>query len=349
MEAERVAAEKAAADKIAADKAAAEAKAAEETRLATERKARIDAALQTLDGLDGRLGKGVLSECGDIAKVLGAFTPEALGDENVKKRWEAAKAGYTKLVAQTLLQKDPLAQRAQRLKGVEDVLGQAEAAALFGEGAATLRRALDQQTEICLLRLINKGLSTVEVSAKELPEKTALTAGEAKEWQIPVQDKTLAVSIKVEGGNMSSAQSMTVYLPRSGGIEQAVRALEPEAAKKPAEPQKVTPPPVVAETAPKTDVKAPQAETPAQKTAAPAGSQAAAIEITLSPKTAQVTVDDQPAQAGRMEVTPNENHKVTVVCQGYKPVQQYYKVRPGETRKIDILLEKEIKKSFFGF
>jgi len=37
------------------------------------------------------------------------------------------------------------------------------------------------------------------------------------------------------------------------------------------------------------------------------------------------------------------------VCQGYKRIEQYYKAKPGETRKIDILLEKEVKRSFFGF
>ena len=75
----------------------------------------------------------------------------------------------------------------------------------------------------------------------------------------------------------------------------------------------------------------------------------AALEITLSPKTAELALDGAAATAGRNEVTPNENHKVSVSCPGYKPVQQYYKVRPGETRKIDILLEKEPKKSLFGF
>ena len=68
----------------------------------------------------------------------------------------------------------------------------------------------------------------------------------------------------------------------------------------------------------------------------------------MSPKTANILVDGKPAAAGRTEVTPNENHKLSVECEGYKPVQQYYRVGAGETRKIDILLEREAKKSFFG-
>ena len=56
-----------------------------------------------------------------------------------------------------------------------------------------------------------------------------------------------------------------------------------------------------------------------------------------------------PVPAGRHEVSANENHQVAVESKGYKTVQQYYKVKPGETRRIDILLEKEEKRSFFGF
>ncbi|MEI8122327.1 MAG: PEGA domain-containing protein, partial [bacterium] len=73
-----------------------------------------------------------------------------------------------------------------------------------------------------------------------------------------------------------------------------------------------------------------------------------ALDIRVSPKTAMITVDGTVATSGRIEVTPDENHKVMVEASGYKECLQYYKVRAGETRKIDILLEKMVKKSFFG-
>ena len=92
--------------------------------------------------------------------------------------------------------------------------------------------------------------------------------------------------------------------------------------------------------------------TPAPVAAAPAPATVAAkgaVEITVSPKTAQVLLDGLPVPAGRHEVSANENHQIAVESKGYKTVQQYYKVKPDETRRIDILLEKEEKRSFFGF
>ena len=83
--------------------------------------------------------------------------------------------------------------------------------------------------------------------------------------------------------------------------------------------------------------------------AAPAAAGATAIEITVSPRQAVVQVNGERVTAGRVAVTPEENHEVAVTCKGYKPVKQYYRVKPGETRRIDILLEKEEKRSFFGF
>jgi hypothetical protein len=59
-------------------------------------------------------------------------------------------------------------------------------------------------------------------------------------------------------------------------------------------------------------------------------------------------VDGNVVPAGRIEVSPDVNHKVQVEAPGYKVCLQYYRVRAGETRKIDILLEKAPKKSLFG-
>ncbi|MDD4017589.1 MAG: hypothetical protein PHV28_06550, partial [Kiritimatiellae bacterium] len=89
--------------------------------------------------------------------------------------------------------------------------------------------------------------------------------------------------------------------------------------------------------------------TPSAPASAPAAAGKAFFEITVAPKEAAIEVDGKTVSAGRVEVSSDENHKVTATCQGYKPVGQYYRVKPGETRKIDLLLEKEIKRSLFGF
>ncbi len=81
----------------------------------------------------------------------------------------------------------------------------------------------------------------------------------------------------------------------------------------------------------------------------PAETGDAVLQISVSPKSATILVDDKPVEQGRVTVSPNENHKLSVSCPGYKPVVQYYRVKPGETRVIDLLLEKEARKSRFGF
>lgn len=372
-EASRLIADKAAADKAAADKAAADqaeadriaaekAKAEAERIAAAQAKAEQDAraalaakaaeAGKRLDDLDGRIGKGLLADCADGVGLLAGVTPDLLADAALKAKWVATRGAYAKLLETTLAQKDPLDQRGQRLNVADAVLGNAAADALFGD-AATLRTALAQQKAVSLLRLVNQSGSTVQVSAKEI-KKMTLLGGEAKEWVLPVPGESLTVLVSVDSGNRFRSRIETIKLPRSGGIERTLSALDLET-EKPAEPT-VAPPVKAAVTEPAkpaappvtAPVKAAAAE-PAIPVTPPAATGAAVLEIALSPKTATVLVDDKPTEPGRVEVTPNENHKVTVTCAGYKPVQQYYKVRPGETRKVDILLEKEIKKSLFGF
>ncbi len=138
---------------------------------------------------------------------------------------------------------------------------------------------------------------------------------------------------------------------------------EPAPTSKPAEPApaataKPTPPATPAVAAPSPP---PAAATPPlpPSTAAvpPPGSEAAAaasaatqayLEISVIPREATVLVDDQPV-TGKVGVSAGENHKVNVSLKGYKTVEQYYRVKAGETRKVDLFLEKEERRSLFGF
>jgi hypothetical protein len=72
------------------------------------------------------------------------------------------------------------------------------------------------------------------------------------------------------------------------------------------------------------------------------------LEISVIPREATVLVDGQPA-TGKVEVSAGENHQVNVSLKGYKTVEQYYRVKAGETRKVDLFLEKEERRSLFGF
>lgn len=73
------------------------------------------------------------------------------------------------------------------------------------------------------------------------------------------------------------------------------------------------------------------------------------LNISVAPRTADIRVDGIKVNAGSVEVSPNENHKITVESPGYKPFAQYYRVRSGDARKIEIFLEKEVKRSVFGW
>ena len=50
-----------------------------------------------------------------------------------------------------------------------------------------------------------------------------------------------------------------------------------------------------------------------------------------------------------VEVEAGTNHRVDISCAGYKPIRQFYRVEAGETRKVDILLQKGKSRSLFGF
>jgi hypothetical protein len=73
------------------------------------------------------------------------------------------------------------------------------------------------------------------------------------------------------------------------------------------------------------------------------------LEISVSPSTATVKLDDREVDPGLIEVEPDTNHMVEISCPGYKAVKQFYKVTPGSTRKVDILLQKGKSRSIFGF
>lgn len=127
----------------------------------------------------------------------------------------------------------------------------------------------------------------------------------------------------------------------------------------PAATAKPTPPatPAVATPSPAPVAAKPQPRPSTAAATPPPGSEAAAaasaatqayLEISVIPREATVLVDGQPA-TGKVEVSAGENHQVNVSLKGYKTVEQYYRVKAGETRKVDLFLEKEERRSLFGF
>ena len=73
------------------------------------------------------------------------------------------------------------------------------------------------------------------------------------------------------------------------------------------------------------------------------------LKISVSPSKATVKIDDREVGAGTIEVKPGRNHRLEVSCPGYKSVKQFYRVEPGKTRTVDILLQKGKSRGLFGF
>jgi len=73
------------------------------------------------------------------------------------------------------------------------------------------------------------------------------------------------------------------------------------------------------------------------------------LEISVSPARATVQLNGREVQTGKIEVEPDINHMLEISSPGYKEVKQFYKVAPGSTRKVDILLQKGKSRSIFGF
>ncbi|HOM59496.1 MAG TPA: hypothetical protein PK770_06505, partial [Kiritimatiellia bacterium] len=330
-------------------------------------------AATRVEGAAARLRKEGLAACASVLDTLAAVPIPLRAEETLKTKWVAVRDASAELLEREILRKDPLAQRAQRLKTAGEIVqGRAIEAVMEASRVAELSKSLQQQQGVCVLRLVNQGTQTVQVSAREGLEQTSLAGGEVKDWQIPVSGETLTMSITVDEGNRFRSRMETVRLPRGGGVERAIGSAvaqtaaptpKPEAAPA-AKPEPVTPSPPATQpvaapspvvAAEKTAPAAPSPAAVAEKTpqtapAAPAPAAAKAFfQLSVSPKIGVLMVDGKVVDAGLVEIEPGVNHKVEAVCQGYKRIEQYYKAKPGETRKIDILLEKEVKRSFFGF
>jgi hypothetical protein len=106
---------------------------------------------------------------------------------------------------------------------------------------------------------------------------------------------------------------------------------------------------IVNKTHPKPDEPTPPAVTVKDEPAPPAEVAKSYLKITVSPSKATVKIDDREVKAGIVEVEPDRNHMVEITCPGYKAIKQFYRVESGETRSVDILLQKGKSRSLFGF
>ncbi len=152
---------------------------------------------------------------------------------------------------------------------------------------------------------------------------------------------------KVEVPKVEEPKAEVKVEPRVEPVKPEVRVDVPKV-----EPKVVEPKPEVRVVEPPKEEVEPQVEEEKVEEEVEAGDVAAgeemtAFNISVIPRTAVIKVNGKVVLAGRIGVEPDENHQVQVSCKGYKTVEQYYRVKPGETRRIDVMLEKEVKRSIF--
>ena len=303
------------------------AKSAHETAI---RGKELNDAQKALAELRDRIRKGDLRSCTDGVGLLGGFAQSALSDPDFKAQQETVVTEYVRLVEKTFAQKDPLEQRAQRVKAADDILNATAAEVVFASRIRALRETLSGQKTGFLLRLVNQSGQSLRISGQELKDKVTLDKGETREFEIPVRSANVSASVLIEGDAGSKSRIETVTLTGGGGRELNLKSLEKaEVVVAPVTPAGSATPPV----------------TPMAPVAAGGKGM---LTITVIPRMATLMVDGNIIKVGSIEVTPDENHKVFVEAQGYKPCLQYYRVRKGENRKVEIFLEKAVKKSLFG-
>ena len=320
--------------KVAANRQAAETRIRQAAALAKERSdllGRLDALLAAVVPSANR--PVTPSAAQPVLKALTAYTPEQLADPEIKAKWDSTRDACAEGLEKFISQKDPVEERAERIKAAETCLATPDAETVLGRSAGALRKLLGLQQHLCLLRLTNGSDGQITVTSTEF-KRTSLASGEAREWFLPVQGENRNLSITIDTGDRYRSRIETVRLTRSGGLERTVGEQGLSGTLPAAAPSTATPPPQAS------------GSTPAPAAAAGASGN---IEITVAPKEAALQLDGQPVEAGRMAVAAGENHKISASLRGYKPIEQYYKVKPGETRKIDLLLEKEGRRSMFGF
>jgi len=301
---------------------------ARQAQLAATRAKEVGNAGTTLTDLRDRVRKGDLTACVDGVRILSEFSATALADPAFRAQRDAVSDDFVKLVEQAVSVKDPLAQRAVRLKAADEVVTASAADKVFGSRIRALREGLGKQKVIFVLRLVNKAGQSVRVSGKDLRDTLTLAPGAVQDVDLAVQSANTLASLLIEGGADSKPRIETVTLVAAGGQELMLTPLEKVTVAGPVSGSAGVTPAVVV-------------------SAKPVSAGKGLLDITIIPRTAALAVDGMTVKAGGVEVTPEETHKVSVEAPGYKPCLQYYRVKPGEVRKIEIFLEKAARRGLW--
>ncbi len=254
----------------------------------------------------------------DAVKYLAEFDTNLLQVASVRKAWDSAAATYGKLIDTAIVQKDPLEKRAERVDDLFRIVNGQGADLVLGPGIAAMKTKLDTQKAKFILRLANQSQQILTVSSGEILRKTVIAPGQRLDISLAARSDNAGAPFVIEGGEGYKPRTKIVGLVSGGGLELALNALEP------AEVEKI---PV--------------------KTAETEANETGVFQISVSPRTAIVSVDGAVVDQGNLTVSSEDNHKLHVEAPGYQTYEQYYRVGTGKTKTIDILLTKEKKKSGF--
>jgi serine/threonine protein kinase len=289
------------------------------------------AARQAFGADRGADGETQLKRLGDLLEGMSdRFGKAALA--GLKREVEAARAGMVQRIAQAA------AAREKEARDAGAALTDVRARIQKGD----LRQCADAVTVLNSLGATAKAdaglLARRETIANELAALVAATLERIE----PLDERPQR--IQAADALLTTAGADEVFGGRAAGLREKLAQAKIAPRKQEAPPVATPGPTAVTPAATPPAPVAPAASPPA--VSVPAGK--ALLNIVVSPRGGTLTVDENTVAPGAIEVTANENHRVRVEFPGYKPYEQYYRVKAGESRRIDILLEKAQKKSFFS-
>ena len=287
-----------------------------------------------LAGLRKKASEGDRQQWKEAIKALAGISPEILAYNSVKTQWDSTVAEYIRLIQDALTKKDPLSDRNDRLRQLDEILSPADAEKALGNQTSALREQLARQKALFILRVINESGQPVTVNSANIIKDTKMAPGNRLDFSLSVKKEGTEIEVLLQGPEGTQPRKENVKLTGGSAREIKVVAL---ASEHPTPDQKAQQP----------EPKAGE-ETKAAPTAGAADTSAKTgiLLISVVPKNATILLDGEQIEAGELQVSSDINHKLKVEAPGFITFEQYYRVNTGKTKRVEILLEKK-KASFF--
>ncbi len=289
-------------------------------------------------------------------KALAAVDAAALADPDVRAQWNLAATELTGKLRALILQREPLANRATRLKQAELLLNLPDTRAILTGTVRTLQDEWTAQKKTFLLRVVNRTGVRLKVSGRGI-DGAELGDGTTRDFLVPYDPANPDWTLRVEGPDGYKPSSQVLGLSGGGarelvltGMEHAARrdtAPTPQAPA--AQPAEKTGPPAapaaVTATQPRPPAAAPSPATTAKPVPEPP--RTGVLRVVLTPAEANCLLDGRRIRPGNLELEPGRSYTLSAELSGYEPFRQPVRVVAGRTNVVEVYLKKKEPSSFF--